>query len=346
MQYKKLGSSDLEVSELCLGTMTWGVQNTEEDAHEQLDYAVSEGINFIDTAEMYPVPPSSELQGLTETYIGNWLKKTGKRNDVMIATKVAGPNNFIRTRETPVSLSRENVLAAIDTSLERLQTDHIDLYQVHWPQRLSNFFGIRNFEGPVDEGSVTIEETLSALAELVKAGKVRHVGVSNETPWGVSEYIRLANEKGLPRIVSIQNQYSLLNRTFEIGLSEMCLRENIGLLPYSILDGGVISGKYLDGAKPEGARYSLSERNSDRYNAPAVQEAVAAYVELAKKHNLDITDIAVAFITSRLFVGSNIIAASKMDQLKANIAAGSMELSPELLSDIQDLYTRMPDPHA
>lgn len=346
MRYVNFGKTDMKVSELCLGTMTWGNQNTEADAHEQLAYAVEQGINFIDTAEIYPIPPSSELQGKTERFIGNWLAKEGKRDDLVIATKVAGPNPFMATRPGPIVLNRENIMAAIDGSLERLQTDYVDLYQVHWPQRRTNFFGTRGFTGPVEEGEVSIEETLTALGEVVKAGKVRYVGVSNETPWGVAEYVRLAKGHDLPAIVSIQNQYSLLNRTFEVGLSELCLREGITLLPYSVLSMGVLSGKYLDGQTPAGARFTLSERNSVRYNGEHVQPAVKAYVEIAKRHGLDPVQMSIAFALRQHFVDSVIIGASSLEQLKTDIAATEVELSPEVLEDIAQVYATMPDVHA
>ncbi len=349
MKYRKLGHTDIDVPIICLGSMNWGQQNTEADAHEQLDYALSQGVNFIDTAEIYPVPPDSEKQGRTETYIGTWLKKRGKRDDLVIASKVS-PSSVIRTRpfkgDRP-HLDRENIIAALDGSLTRLQTDYLDFYQVHWPDRVTNFFGVRGFESlEEDPGAVPIEETLSALAEVIKSGKVRHIGLSNETPWGVTEYLRLAREKGLPRIITIQNQYSLTNRTFEIGLSEICLRENIGFLPYSPLAMGVLSGKYLDGAKPEGARFTVQQRNSSRYNPPHVQESVRKYVALAKANGLDPATMALAFVNSRQFVTSNIIGATKIEQLKVDIASADVELSKDILDEIAKIYTEHPDPTA
>jgi aryl-alcohol dehydrogenase-like predicted oxidoreductase len=347
MKTSKLGSSDLNVPIICLGTMTWGQQNTLEEAHAQLDYAVNErGITFIDTAEIYPIPPSSEKQGLTEEYIGKWLKKHGNRESLIIATKVS-PASLIRTRDVgnPPKLDKKSIVDAVEGSLKRLDTDYIDLYQIHWPVRQTNFFGARTYEHKENDDSTPIEETLEALQELVKAGKIRNIGVSNETPWGVSEYLRLHREKNLPKIVSIQNQYSLTNRTFEIGLSEFCKREDIGMLPYSTLNMGVLTGKYLDGAKPEGARFSLDLRNSTRYNPdnPYAQKAIKEYVELAKKHNIDPAQLAIAFAASRNFVSSVIIGASKIDQLKSCIDAGDIELSAEILSDIDTLYNTYPD---
>jgi aryl-alcohol dehydrogenase-like predicted oxidoreductase len=347
MEMRTIPGTEVEVSSLCLGTMNFGQQNTEADAHEQLDYATSNGINFIDTAEVYPIPPEKSKQGLTETYIGTWLAKRKNRGELIIATKVAA-SDIIRTRpaskDGTMRLDREGILAAIDGSLERLQTDHVDLYQVHWPQRATNFFGVRGFEGPAKPGEVSIEETLEALAEVVKSGKARYIGVSNESPWGVMEYLRLAREKKLPRIVTIQNQYSLLNRTFEIGLSEICLRENIGLLPYSSLNMGVLSGKYLDGAKPAGARFTLYERNQARYNPPHAQLAIKRYIDIAKKAGMTPSQLALAFAQERTFTTSVIIAATKLEQLKEDMKVADMQLTDETMEAIKKVYTEIPDP--
>jgi aryl-alcohol dehydrogenase-like predicted oxidoreductase len=348
MKYKKILGTDIDISIICLGTMNWGQQNTEQDAHDQLDYATAQGVNFIDTAEIYPIPPDPEKQGRTESYLGSWLKKSGRRNDLTIASKVS-PSGVIRTRPFTGDhprLDRANILAAIDGSLTRLNTDHVDLYQVHWPERRTNFFGARGVESIADDDSVPIEETLDALAEVVRSGKARYIGVSNETPWGVMEYLRLAKEKNLPRIITIQNQYSLTNRTFEIGLSEICLREGIGLLPYSPLAMGVLSGKYLNGAKPAGARFTIQERNSQRYNPPHAQDAVRKYVELAKANDLDPATLALAFVNGRSFVNANIIGATSVEQLKVDIASADVELSKEILDEIAKIYTEHPDPTA
>ena len=345
MQKRVIGSSDLEVPVICLGTMNWGQQNNEADAHAQLSYAVDErGLTFIDTAEMYPVPPEKEKQGRTETYIGNWLKKHGQRDRLTIATKT-GAGQFIQTRDTgPVPhYDRKSIREAIDGSLKRLQTDYVDLYQIHFPERKTNFFGIRDYKHDPDDKSTPIEETLSALGELVKEGKVRYIGVSNETPWGVAEYLRLAREKSLPKIVSIQNQYSLTNRTFEIGLAEMTIKENIGLLPYSSLNMGVLSGKYLDGAKPAGARFTLYDRNIQRYNPTHAQKAVKRYVQIAKDNHLDPTQMALAFVISREFVTSVIIGATKLEQLTSNIASADVTLSDKVLAEIEKVHTEFPD---
>lgn len=349
MEHRTLPNTDISVSLICLGTMNWGQQNTEAEAHEQLDYATSHGVNFIDTAEMYPIPPDPEKQGTTERYLGSWLKKCGKRDDLVIASKVAA-SDLIRTRARPEDgrtiYNRANIRAAVEGSLERLGTDYLDLYQVHWPERKANFFGIRNYDFAEADTSTPIEETLSALTELVKEGKVRAVGVSNETAWGVSEYLRLARERGLVRIATIQNQYSLLNRTFEIGLSEIALKEQVGLLPYSPLSMGVLSGKYLGGARPEGARFTLFERNSDRYNSDRVQSTIERYVEIAKKHGLDPSAMAIAFTAYRPFTTSTIIGATSLKQLEIDIAAGERPLALEVLDDIADAYKTYPDPAA
>lgn len=345
MKTRKIGESDLEVPVICLGTMTWGQQNTEAEAHEQLDYAVEErGLTFLDTAEMYPVPPETEKQGRTETYIGNWLKKRGRRDDLVIATKT-GAGNFMQTRDTgPVPhYDRKSIREAIHGSLMRLQTDYVDLYQIHFPERKTNFFGIRGYKHDADDASTPIEETLEALSELIREGKVRYIGVSNETPWGVAEYLRLAREKNLPKIVSIQNQYSLTSRTFEIGLAEFSMKERVSLLPYSPLNMGVLSGKYLGGARPEGARFTLFERNRPRYNPPHAQEAVKRYVQLAKDHDMDPAQLAIAFTVSREFVASSIIGATNLQQLRTDIDAGGITLSASLLAEIEKIHTEIPD---
>jgi aryl-alcohol dehydrogenase-like predicted oxidoreductase len=348
MQKKKLGNSDLEVPIITLGTMTWGEQNTEADAHEQLNYAVDErGLYFIDTAEMYAVPPSKETQGRTETYIGNWLKKRGKRDDLIIASKVAISDNIV-TRDigSPPRYDRKSIREAIDGSLRRLQTDYIDLYQVHWPERDSNFFGKRGVDRlDADEEFVPIEEVLTYLSELVDEGKVRYLGISNESPWGLSEYLRASREKSLPRVVSIQNQYSLTNRTFEIGLAEMVLRENIGMLAYSPLGMGALTGKYLGGMKPEGARFTVDKRGriNQRYNPTHAQTAIKRYVELARDHHLDPATMAIAFCMSREFIASTIIGATTMDQLKTDIDAGEVSLSSDVLAEIEKIHVEMPD---
>jgi len=326
--------------------MNFGQQNTEEDAHAQLDFAISKGINFIDTAEMYPVPPEKEKQGMTETFIGSWLKKRGKRDDLVIASKVSSRNQArtMGTRDAKEGLTRKNILAAIDGTLQRLQTGYIDLYQVHTPERHTNFFGLRGVESLDNDDGIAIEETLSAMHELLQSGKVRAIGVSNETPWGLMEYLRLSWEKKLTKISTIQNYYSILGRTFEVGLSEICLRENIGLLPFSVLNRGVISGKYLGGARPPGARFTLWERDVDRYNPERAQEAVTRYIALAKKIGIEPVQLAIAFASSRAFTTSVIIAATSLKQLEIDIASDDINLTDSTFSEIKRIYEAIPDP--
>lgn len=345
MNRRKLGNTGLDVPVICLGSMNWGQQNTELQAHEQLNYAVEErGIDFIDTAEIYPIPPDKSKQGRTESYIGSWLKKRGKRDDLIIATKIAA-SPIIGSRKTSSSAryDRQSIREAIEGSLKRLQTDYVDLYQIHWPERSTNFFGTRGYEHNENDRSTPIEETLEALKELVKEGKIRHIGVSNETPWGVHEYLRAAQDKSLPKIESIQNQYSMLNRTYEIGLAEMTIKENIGMLAYSTLNMGVLSGKYLDGAKPEGARFTIQNRNNERYNPGRAQLAVKKYVQIAKDNGLDPAQMAIAFAVSRKFVTTVIIGATNLKQLKSNIDAGEIELSDKILDEIEAVHLEFPD---
>jgi aryl-alcohol dehydrogenase-like predicted oxidoreductase len=347
MQYRRLGRTDLEVSLVCLGTMTWGEQNSEAEAHRQLDYALERGVSFIDTAEMYPVPPRAETQGRTEAYIGTWLARRGGRDKVILASKVTGPGEWVEyLRGGGVRLDRRNIEQAVEASLKRLGTDYLDLYQVHWPDRGTNFFGKLGYEHPDPEreaASVSIEETLGVLADLVEAGKVRHVGVSNETPWGVMRYLAAASRAGLPRIVSVQNPYNLLNRTFEVGLAEVAHREDVGLLAYSPLAFGVLSGKYLDGRRPADGRVTLFERFS-RYSNPQGEAATRAYVDLAREHGLDPAQMALAYVYGRPFLTAGIIGATRMDQLEADIAAAELELSEEVLAGIEAIHTGQPNP--
>ncbi|CZF79094.1 NADP(H)-dependent aldo-keto reductase [Grimontia marina] len=342
MQYHTLPHTNLEVSKICLGTMTFGQQNTEADAHQQLDFALDHGVNFIDTAEMYAVPPTPETQGLTEQYIGTWLQKSGKRDKVIIATKIAGPRGVPYIREN-MSLDRRNVRQAVNDSLARLQTDYIDLYQVHWPQRHVNSFGQLNYDHQDENSGVTLLDTLDALAELVREGKIRHIGVSNETPWGVMSYLRLAEKHSLPRIVSIQNPYNLLNRSFEVGLSEISHQEGVELLAYSPLAFGVLSGKYLNGAKPEGARCTRWERFA-RYFTEQGLAATQAYVDLAKEFAIDPVQMALAYVNTRSFVASNIIGATTLEQLKTNIDSIDVELPEELLKRIEEIGQQYSNP--
>ncbi len=346
MDYKRLPHSSLEVSKICLGTMTWGEQNTQSEAFEQLDYAINAGINFIDTAELYPVPPKAETQGETERILGNYLKARGNRDNLIIASKIAGPGSKGDGIRPNMALDWDNIHQAVDDSLSRLQVDTIDLYQLHWPDRNTNFFGTLNYDQQESEQNTPILETLEALASLIKAGKIRYIGVSNETPWGIMKYLQLAEKHGLPRIVTIQNPYNLLNRSFEIGMAEIVHREELPLLAYSPLAFGALSGKYLDGQWPEGARLSLFKRFA-RYNSSAMAlEATKAYVELAREFQLSPAQMALAFVNSRQFVGSNIIGATNLNQLKENIDSINVSLSEPLLArlnELSELY-RIPCP--
>ncbi|MGK0500399.1 MAG: aryl-alcohol dehydrogenase-like predicted oxidoreductase [Oceanicoccus sp.] len=344
MKYNRLGHTDIDVSQICLGSMMWGSHNSEAEGHQQLDYAMERGINFIDTAECYAIPPHADTQGATETILGNWLAKRGDRDKLIIASKVTGrsPYDWIRGPET--RLNRQQIVAAIDTSLNRLQTDYLDLYQLHWPDRKMNNFGLGspNYVH-YEEESVPIEETLSALADLVTAGKIRAVGISNETPWGLSRFLQCAENLKLPRVVSVQNAYNLLNRSYELGLSEFYFQEGVGLLAYSPLGQGAITGKYLDGARPKGSRLELFGRFS-RYETPPSQQAIKHYVELAKEHGLDIAKMALAFVNQQAFVTSNIIGATSMAQLTANIDSVDIQLSDELLQAIDKIHLQSPNP--
>ncbi len=342
MKYRLLGDTGVEVSVICLGTMTYGEQNTEAEAHEQLDYALEQGVNFIDTAEMYAVPPREETQGLTEKHIGTWLAQRGGREGVVIATKVSGPGMQSYLRGGP-QLTREHIDRAVNDSLRRLQTDYIDLYQVHWPSRPTNYFGELGYVHEEDDDATPVEETLAALARLVEQGKVRYLGVSNETPWGVMEYLRLAQERDWPRLVSVQNPYSLLNRTFEVGLAEIAHREQVGLLAYSPLGFGVLSGKYLSGRKPAGARLTLFEFFA-RYTGELGVKATRRYVAIAKDAGLDPAAMALAYVNSRSFLTANIIGATTMEQLRTNIASIDLELSDEVLAAIEAVHAEMPNP--
>lgn len=343
MQTRKLGNTDIDVSLICLGTMTWGEQNTESEAFEQLDYATGAGVNFIDAAEMYPVPPRAETQGLTEQYLGNWLARRGRRDDLVIASKVAGPGNGLTYLRNGPRLTRAHIREACEASLKRLQTDYIDLYQVHWPDRSTNFFGQLGYQPNPEESSTPIEETLEALDELVREGKIRQIGLSNETPWGTMEYLRLAREKGWPRAVSIQNPYNLLNRSFEVGMAEIAHREQAGLLAYSPLAFGMLSGKYLGESWPEKGRLTLFERFK-RYSNSRGMAATRAYVELAREHGLSPVELALAFVNSRSFVTSNIVGATTMAQLRENIGSASITLDQEVLDGIEALHTEFTYP--
>ena len=343
MKMRPLGNSTIEVSELCLGTMTWGEQNTCDEALEQMDYARSRGINFFDTAEMYPVPPRAETQGRTEEYIGRWLSERGGRDQLVLASKATGPGNaHIRGGR---GLDRDALLKAFEGSLQRLQTDYLDLYQIHWPNRDTNFFGKLGYRHSSDNADVEANqhELLKTLSELVASGQVKTVGLSNETPWGVLNFLRLAERYALPRVVSIQNPYNLLNRSFEVGLAEIALRENVGLLAYSPLAFGMLSGKYRHGQRPENARITLFER-FQRYNNPQAAVATERYALLAEEHGIDFAQMALAFVTHQPFVTSNIIGATSMAQLKSNIDSAELVLSDALMEGIEAIHTAQPNP--
>ncbi|MFV9670054.1 NADP(H)-dependent aldo-keto reductase [Pantoea sp. ARC607] len=340
MHYHRIPHSTLEVSQLGLGTMTFGEQNSEADAHAQLDLAIRSGINLIDTAEMYPVPPRPETQGLTERYIGSWLKQRGCRDKVILASKVAGPTRGADASIRPdMALDRKNIRAALDASLKRLNTDYLDLYQLHWPQRQTNFFGKLGYQYSETTAQVTLLETLEALTEQVRAGKIRYIGVSNETAWGVMRYLQLAEKHELPRIVSIQNPYSLLNRSFEVGLAEISQHEGVELLAYSSLAFGTLSGKYLNGAQPAGARNTLFSRFT-RYSGEQSQQAIAEYVALAQQHQIDPSQMALAYVRQQPFVASTLLGATTLEQLQMNIDSFNLTLNAEILEGIEAIHRR------
>jgi len=351
MEYKKLGSSDLEVSRVCLGTMTYGKQNTQTEASEQLDYAFEHDVNFIDTAEMYAVPPSKETYGKTEEYIGNWIKANPtKRAKVIIATKIAGQGlSYIRNGE---KIQGKNIEGAIDDSLKRLQTDYIDLYQLHWPNRPHVHFNRHWFHKAdfskvnVAKEEAEIVEVLEALDKCIKAGKIRHCGLSNESPWGIAKYAELSKAHNLPRMVSVQNEFSLIQSKDWPYVAEACQLNELAYLPWSPLGSGVLSGKYLNGAVPEGSRWSFAGRHGNFRNQEAVHQAVAAYVEVAKKHNMTASQLSLIWCNQFDWVTSTIIGATKMQQLKENLAAFEMPVSEDLLSDIDKVKRQYPIPYA
>ena len=346
MKMNKLGRTGLSVSRVCLGTMTFGEQNSEADAHSQLDYALERGINFIDTAEMYPVPPSAGTQGSTERFIGSWLQQSGKRDQVVLATKVAGPNPAMHwIRGGKQNLDAASIREALHDSLRRLQTDYVDLYQLHWPSRNVPIFGSNSFDPGKERPSVPIEETLAALDELVKAGKIRHIGVSNESPWGVAEFVKQSETKGLPRVATIQNLYNLTARAFETTLlDEVCFREDVSLLAYSPLAFGQLSAKYIDDPKAHGRLTIFPPTWCPRYLRPAVFEAVKAYAALARAHGLTPAAMALAWCYSRWCVASTIIGATSLGQLKENIDAEQVTLSDEVIAQIDAIHARITNP--
>ena len=343
MKFKKLGTTDIDVSLICLGTMTWGTQNTEKDAFEQMDYSLESGINFFDTAELYSVPPNSESYGKTETMIGNWFEKRKNREKIILATKVAGPGcSWIRDGGN--NFDEKSIGEAIDGSLKRLKTDYIDLYQLHWPERSTNFFGRRDYTLDGEEGYWnSFESVLKALEKFIKSGKIRYIGMSNETPYGLSKYIELSKNKNLPRMMSVQNPYNLVNRTYEIGMSEISIREKCGLLVYYPLATGALSGKYRNGQMPKNSRQALF-KGWERHLNPLAMNAYEEYHKLAKEYNMTMAQLAQAFVNSRPFVTSNIIGATTMDQLKENIDSVNIELSDEIMKKINVIHNNNPNP--
>lgn len=350
MRYKELGRTGLKVSHVCLGTMTWGCQNTESEAHEQMDYAIDQGINFFDTAELYAVPPQAETQGKTETYIGTWFKKTGNRDKIILASKVAGAG--VPWIHDGMPINRDKITKAIEGSLQRLQTDYIDLYQLHWPNYPYPHHG-RHAAGAIDHTQIdtgketdTFLEILQTLNDFAKAGKIKHFGLSNDTPWAVMKYLSLSDQHNLPRIASIQNEYSLLYRHDEPYLAEICVHEQVAYLPYSPLAAGSLSGKYLDGARPKGARWSLGiDKRPNQRDTHTAQQAVRAYMDVAKKHGLDVCQMALAYCYQKPFITSTIIGATNMEQLKSDIAAKDICLSVETIQDIENTYKKYPMPY-
>lgn len=339
MDYRPLGHTDIKVSSICLGTMTYGKQNTEAEGHAQMDYAFDQGINFFDTAEVYPMPPEADTQGQTERIIGSWLKKTGRRADIILATKVAGrsPITWLRDDQSSSEFTRSQIREAIDKSLQRLQTDYVDLYQLHWPDRPLKIFGGLNYHHFSDEIN-RIEDTLDVLAEICKAGKVRHIGLSNETSWGIMKFLHYADRNpNLPRVVSVQNAYNLLNRTYEIGSSEIFFREGVGLLAYSPLAQGYLTGKYQGGALPKNSRKALFDR-LQRYETAGAEQAIDRYLALAQKYGLDPSQMANQFVTQQPFVTSNIIGATTMEQLKLAVESVHIELPDALRAEIEELH--------
>ncbi len=343
MEYRQLGPQGPHVSLIGLGTMTWGEQNTLADACAQLDMATAYGVTLIDAAEMYPVPPQAATQGRTEEYLGQWLKQRGRHDDLVIATKVTGRSDaFPWIRQGP-RLDAQSIVSACEDSLRRLGIDCIDLYQVHWPERQTNFFGQLGYTAADDADAIPIETTLRALGNLVRDGKVRHIGISNETPWGLAAYLRLAASEGLPSVVSVQNPYNLLNRSYEIGLAEFAARTGVGLLAYSPMAFGALSGKYLNGAQPAAGRLTLYKRFS-RYSNPQAQAATARYAELARDHGISPAQLALAFVNMQPFVRSNLVGATSLEQLRENLESVEITLSPEILEGISGIHREFSNP--
>ncbi len=342
MEYRKLGTTDLDVSTICLGTMTWGQQNTEAEAHEQLDYALAQGVNFIDTAELYAVPANPATQGKTEEYIGTWINNRGRRDDFILATKIAGPGPYTKHIRDTQDYSPQSIGEAIEGSLKRLQTDYIDLYQIHWPARKTNYFGVRGYHKS-DDWESNIHELLMALQTHVDAGKIRHIGISNETPWGLMEYLKWHAVHGLPRVMTVQNPYNLLNRAYEVGLAEMSVREKVGLLAYSPMAFGFLSGKYHKGMDKPQDRINQFER-MNRYKSQQCYDATAQYIQIAEKYEMSPAQMALAWVNQQEFLTANIVGATTMAQLKENIASIDIKLSKECIKEINEVHESIPNP--
>ncbi len=344
MKFKKLGHTNIDVSLICLGTMNMGEQNTQEESFEQMDYSFEQGINFFDTAEVYAVPPRRETHGKTEEIIGNWFTKSKKREKIILATKMVGPGvEWIRNGGG--NYTEKNIAIAVDGSLRRLQTDYIDLYQLHWPERSTNYFGKRNYEHDSSEGKWNdLESVLKALKKFVDQGKIKYIGVSNETPWGLSKFLEVAEQLNLPRIVSVQNPYNLLNRAYDIGMSEISCREKVGLLAYSPLAIGYLSGKYRDNQIPKNSRIGLFGNFWTRYKEDNAKKAVDDYFKLARENGLTLAQMSLAFVNSRPFITSNIIGATTMEQLKENIGTADIELNEEIVEKINLIHSNNPNP--
>lgn len=344
MIYTKLPHTDIEVSKICLGTMTWGNQNTEEEGHEQINYAIDKGVNFLDTAELYPVPAHKDRYAATEKVIGNWFKKNGNREEIILASKIAGKadmTKFIRT----TGFTRESIIDAVEGSLRRLQTDYIDLYQLHWPDRSTNYFGKRGYKHDIsDHWEDNIHQVLETMRDLIREGKIKHVGISNETPWGTMRFLEESKVHGtLPRTITVQNPYSLLNRLFEVGMAEISMREQIGLLAYSPMGFGALSGKYLGDRMPEGSRLSLFPQYN-RYIGDTAVEATKKYYDLAQSQGLTLAQMALAFVNTRPFVTSTIIGATNLRQLEENIGSIDVALSDDVLKEIEAIHNTIPNP--
>ncbi len=341
MEYNILPNSNIKVSKICLGTMTWGRQNNQQEAFDQMDYSIDKGVNFFDTAELYPVPATPDKYAITEEIIGNWFQQSKKRDKIILATKIAGPGDYTaHIRKT--GYKGNSIENALDGSLKRLKTDYIDLYQLHWPERITNTFGNRNYQYFNDSWEDNFEFILEKLKELIKIGKIRHIGLSNENPWGIMKFLDYSKQE-LPKMITVQNPYSLLNRLFEVGSSEICKRENIGLLAYSPLGFGILTGKYFNGKMPKNSRLDLFP-TLKRYSNENSIKAAKLYEEVAKKHNLSLTHLSLSFVNDRPFVTSNIIGATNLEQLKENIESVNIKLSDEIISEINSINNKIPNP--